>query len=153
MSKITKEKKQELEKELEYLKTEKRKEVIEKLQYAKGLGDLSENAEYTEARREQGLLEDRISEIEKILLNAEVVSKIDTHESVVFGSEIMLKKDKEEKSNKYKIIGENESVAEGIIGISESSPIGIALMNKKVGDEVLVSSPKGETKYKIEKIL
>ena len=152
MSKITKEKKVKLEKELEDLKQNKRKEIVERLRHARDLGDLSENAEYDEARRDQAILESLISEIEDILLNSEIVEKVKSHEVVVFGTNLELKKEDEDKSKIFRIVSKNETMDGNIIGISEESPMGKAIVGKKVGDTISVENPKGISRYKIIKI-
>ena len=146
---ISKEKKKELEKELEYLKTEKRMEIAEALETARGFGDLSENAEYHEARRAQAELEARIKEIENLLANAKVVSGSSKKDTVQIGATVVVKKGN--KKIEYQIVG----VAEADIlenKISNESPLGSALLGKKKGDEVEVETPNGKDKYKIVEI-
>ncbi len=147
MEYLTLEKKQLLESELEMLKTVRRKEIADALEYAKSLGDLSENAEYHQAREDQANCEDRISHIEQILKNAVIM---DTHEAgvVSVGSTVtVLKKgDKEEKT--YAIVGSEE--ADSIAGkISNESPLGQALLGKRKGDKVTVHAPKGNIEYTV----
>lgn len=146
---LTKEKLEELKKELEYLKIEGRREVAEHLQKAKEYGDLSENAEYNEAKDEQQRLETRISELEDIIRNAVLIKEGIKSDSVKIGSKITLKKDG--KTYQYIIVGQNE--ADPLNGkISNESPLGKALLNKKVGDLVEVLAPSGKIEYKIIKI-
>lgn len=141
---ITKEGKLELEKELEELKG-RRGEIAEKIASARDFGDLSENAEYDAAREEQGLVETRIAEIEEILQQAQII-KSSKSSKVGLGSTVELKSDS--KTVVYKIVGPVE--ANPIEGrISNESPIGKNLMGKKVGDEVVITTPKGETHYTI----
>lgn len=141
---ITKEGKLELEKELEELKS-RRGEIAEKIASARDFGDLSENAEYDAAREEQGLVETRIAEIEEILQQAQII-KSSKSSKVGLGSTVELKSDS--KTVVYKIVGPVE--ANPIEGrISNESPIGKNLMGKKVGDEVVITTPKGETHYTI----
>ena len=147
MEYLTLEKKQLLESELEMLKTVRRKEIADALEYAKSLGDLSENAEYHQAREDQANCEDRISHIEQILKNAVIM---DTHEAgvVSVGSTVtVLKKgDKEEKT--YAIVGSEE--ADSISGkISNESPLGKAILGKRKGDKVTVHAPKGNIDYTV----
>lgn len=142
---ISKEKYEELKKELEQLKTIERKKNAEDLEYAKSLGDLSENAEYHEARERQADVEDRIIQIEYTLKNSQIV---DSHRSgqVEVGTTINIKKDNKEAV--FQIVGAEE--ADMSIGkISYESPLGLALLGHKKGDEVIVTTPKGESKYKI----
>lgn len=147
---LTKEKFAELEKELAYLKADRRKEVAEHLEYAKKLGDLSENAEYHQAREEQAEVEDRIGRLENLLKNAKITL---THGSdvVTIGSTISVEREGDNKSMLYIIVGSEEAdTAQG--KISNLSPIGSALLGHKEGDIVSVSTPKGVAKYKIAKI-
>lgn len=142
--KITQSGKQELEKELETLKS-RRGEVAEKISEARDFGDLSENAEYDAAREEQGLIETRITEIENILLNAEII-KSDKKAGVQLGSVVEL----ETKGKKvaYTIVGPVE--ADPLNGrISNESPIGKALVGKKIGDNVIIETLKGSITYSI----
>ncbi len=142
---LTQEKFDELKKELEVLKTEKRKEVAQNLEYAKALGDLSENAEYHEARDAQAVLEDRIAKIEHILKNASIVSGAHS-DTVSVGSSVVVEKDG--KKTNYVIVGTEEvNVLEGKISIR--SPFGQAILGKKKGDTFSFETPNGEVSYKI----
>jgi len=144
---ITTEGRKELENELTELKG-RRQEVAAKIAEARDFGDLSENAEYDVAREEQGIVETRISEIENILINAEIIkgakkSKID------LGSRVELKTGS--KTVVYSVVGPVE--ADPLSGrISNQSPIGLALMGKKVGDKAVISTPKGDIEYEITHI-
>lgn len=141
---ITADGKKELESELTELKS-RRGEIADKISEARDFGDLSENAEYDAAREEQGLVETRIAEIEDILANA---SLIKTHKknTIDIGSKVELKTGHRQAI--YTIVGPVE--ADPLEGkISNESPIGMALYGKKVGDEVVISTPKGDLKYKI----
>jgi transcription elongation factor GreA len=141
---ITTDGRKELEAELEKLKG-RRGEIAEKIADARGYGDLSENAEYDAAREEQGLVESRIAEIEDILTNAEII-KASRASSVGLGSKVELKNGS--KTVHYHVVGPVE--ANPLEGkISNESPIGLALMGKKVGDSASVVTPKGEITYKI----
>src|SRR3989344_5148728 len=122
---ITKEKKQELELELVNLKGPKRKEIIESLEYAKSLGDLSENAEYHQTREDQGKLEARIAQIEQILQNSEVISRAGG-EIVDIGSFVTMQKEGGKGEKTYQVVGALE--ADTVSGkISNLSPIGLAM--------------------------
>ncbi len=144
---ITLEGRKELETELEELKAG-RAEIAEKIAAARDLGDLSENADYDAARDEQGQAETRIAEIEEILLNAEII-KAKSGSKIVVGSKVELKTNG--KNVSYQLVGPVE--ADPLEGkISNESPIGQALLGKKVGDTVEINTPKGKTEYKIEKI-
>jgi len=146
---LSKEKKEELQKELLESKTIKRKTILDALEYAKSLGDLSENAEYHQAREDQGKLEERIQYLETLLEESVVIEKKDS-DVVEIGSFVKVKKsDGEDKE--FTIVGQEE--ADFPAGkISHMSPIGEALMGKKKGDEIIVHTPKGDTKYKITKV-
>lgn len=145
--KLTIEGKQELEKELEKLKSQ-RSEATEKIVEAREFGDLRENSEYDVAREEQGILETRISEIESILQNVEII-KTGDKSKVAIGSKVELKF--ADKIVEYSIVGPIE--ANPLEGkISTESPIGQALMNKKVGDKVTISTPKANIEYEVSKI-
>jgi transcription elongation factor GreA len=147
---LTQEKHAELTKELELLKTERRKEVAEHLEYSKKLGDLSENAEYHQAREEQAEVEDRISRLENLLKDAVITS---THgkDVVTIGSTVRLEKHGDNKSMLYTIVGSEEAdTAQG--KISNLSPIGSALLGHKKGDQITVVSPKGKALYTIAAI-
>ncbi len=144
---ITEEKKKELEQELAELKGPKRKAIIESLAYAKSLGDLSENAEYHQAREDQGKLESRIAQVEKILQSAEVVHS-SGGDVVEVGSKVSVIKDGEKEPRHFQIVGAEEAdMAEG--KISNRSPFGAAIFGKKKGDSVKFKTPAGEANYKI----
>ena len=143
---LSKEKCKEFINELDYLKTTKRKEIADKLEYAKSLGDLSENAEYQEAREDQANIEKRIMDLETILQNTEVVEKHHS-EKVEVGSVVVVQKKGGEKT-KYQIVGSEE--ADSNCGkISNSSPIGEALTGKKKNDTISFQSPGGKVEYTI----
>lgn len=144
MYQITDEGKNELEAELAELKS-RRGDIADKIAEARDYGDLSENAEYDAAREEQGLVESRIAEIEDILLNAEII-KNGKSSKVSLGSKVELKTGK--KTVVYSIVGPVE--ADPLEGkISNESPIGEALMGKKVGDTATITTPKGDITYEI----
>ncbi len=144
---ITNEGKKELEAELDELKS-RRGDIADKIAEARDYGDLSENAEYDAAREEQGLVESRIAEIEDVLLNAEII-KSSRSSSVGLGSKVELKTGK--KTVTYHVVGPVE--ADPLEGkISNESPIGLALMGKKVGDSATISTPKGEITYDVVKV-
>lgn len=135
--------------ELNYLKTVKREEIKEAIAVAKGFGDLSENAEYDEARTEQAKTEARITELEALVENAivEDESKIDTS-IISLGSTVVVYDEEDEEEIQYSIVGSNETnPLEG--KISDLSPIGKALMGKRAGDEVSVETPIGSLKMKV----
>ena len=141
-----------LEQELSYLITVRRAEVAQKLKEARSFGDLSENAEYDEAKNEQGILEATIAELENIIANAEIVDddNISVNE-VGIGSIITVLRQGAEKSEKLQIVGSTEAdPAHG--KISDESPIGKAAMKKKIGDKFIVDAPIGELQFEILEI-
>jgi transcription elongation factor GreA len=147
MEYLTLEKKQLLEDELKNLKTVRRKEIADALEYAKSLGDLSENAEYHQAREDQANCEDRISHIEQILKNA-VIMESSLSGVIHVGSTVTVLKKGEKQERTYALVGSEE--ADSISGkISNESPLGQALLGKKKGDKVTVHAPKGEMEYSI----
>lgn len=148
---ITEDKKKALEEELKELKGPKRKEIIDTLEYAKSLGDLSENAEYHQAREDQGKLEGRIAKIEQILSTSQV-AKNTSGDTVGIGSSVTVLKEGEKDKKVYIIVGAEEAnMKEG--KISNKSPFGQALFGKKKGEQVSFSTPNGEVKYKIIEVL
>ncbi len=143
---LTKEGIQDLESELKEL-IEGRGAITERIKSARELGDLSENAEYSSARAEQDQAESRISEIEHILLNVQVIKKPKTDNKVQLGSNVVLKSD-EGKVREIQIVGTVE--ADPLNGkISDESPIGQAVLGKKEGEEVKIQTPVETTIYKV----
>jgi len=143
---ITKEGLARLEKELAYLKTAKRKEIAERIREAKELGDLSENAEYTEAKEEQAFTEGKIIELEYITKNSQVIKSGKSSSTVKVGSKIKVESDNQEFE--YIIVGSSE--ADPNNGkISNESPLGKALLNKKSGEVVSIEAPQGKKEFKI----
>lgn len=144
---ISKEKKIALEAELHELITVKRKEVIEAVEYAKSLGDLSENAEYHAAREAQGKLQTRIEEIENILKYSIVADK-KIGSTVDIGATVVIKKVADGSERTFTLVGAEEAdMAAG--KLSHKSPLGLALMGAKVGDTVSFETPSGATEYSI----
>lgn len=144
---ITDSGKKELEVELNELKS-RRGAIAEKIAEARDYGDLSENAEYDSAREEQGLVESRIAEIEDVLLNAEIITA-SRSSSVKLGSKVELKTGA--KTVSYHVVGPVE--ADPMAGkISNESPIGLALMGKKIGDIATITTPKGRIEYEVVKV-
>ena len=139
----------ELEAELEYLKSEKRKEISEKIKVARGFGDLSENAEYDEAKKEQGEVEVKIVNLEKMLKSAKVIDEdeIDTSK-VVVGTKVKILDIDFNEEAEYEIVGSTE--ANPATGkISDESPLGKALLGAVPNDVVKVISPNGEYEVKV----
>ena len=140
--------KTELERELDELKSQ-RSGIAQKIADARDYGDLSENSEYDTARTEQGQLEARISEIEEILQNASLIENTKTS-AIAVGATVTLQAGNG-KTVTYAIVGSVE--ADPLEGkISDESPIGRALLGKKVGDEVTIKTPRGEAGYKVTAI-
>ncbi len=141
-----------LEQELTYLITVRRAEVAQKLKEARSFGDLSENAEYDEAKNEQGILEATIAELENTIANAEVVDddSISINE-VGIGSVITVLRKGASAPEKLQIVGSTEAdPANG--KVSDESPIGKAAMKKKTGDKFIVEAPIGELQFEILEI-
>lgn len=141
-----------LEEELENLKVVKRKEVAAKIKEAREQGDLSENAEYDAAKDEQRDIEGRIEEIEKILKNAEVVVEDEVDfDKINIGCSVLVYDKEFDEEIQFKIVGSTE--ANSLQGkISNESPVGQALLGKKVGDEIQVETQAGVMEYKVLKI-
>lgn len=146
---LTKSGREKLVAELEDMKKSRRPQVIERIRRSKDYGDLSENAEYEDARNEQSFIEGRIQEIEYILKYAETVTNGHRGNEVSLGSEVTVSIEGE-KAN-YEIVGSAESDPSSG-KISSESPIGIALMGGKPGEVVVAATPGGDLKIKIEKI-
>ena len=138
-----------LNEELKHLINDKRKEVIERIREAAAHGDLSENADYAQAREEQSFIEGRIMEIEDMIKNAEIITHSTQHNIVTIGSTIKVNVNGEEKA--YSIVGSNEANP-GAGKISNESTVGKALLGKKVGDKVTISAPAGDKEYEIVSI-
>jgi len=138
-----------LEDELEFLKTVKRKEITEKIKVALGYGDLSENSEYDEAKNDQAFTEGRIIQLENMLKNAVVVDEADIPtDKVSVGSVVKVKDYEFDEEVEYFIVGSAEADPMEF-KISNESPVGSALMGKKVGEIVEVIVPNGTSKFEI----
>lgn len=141
-----------LEKQLEYLKNVRRAEVAQKLKEARSFGDLSENAEYDEAKNEQAILEAEIVDIEMKINNAEVVSDSDlSTDEIGVGSYVKLKDLELDEVMELQIVGSTEADPENN-KISEDAPIGIAALKKKVGDILEVEAPIGVIRMEVLEI-
>ena len=146
---VTDEGLQKLKEELEYLKGEKRKEVVEAIRVALSFGDLSENSEYDEAKNEQAKVEGRIAELEEMLKHVKVIddSKVTTDE-VNVGAKVKVYDETWEEEVEYSIVGSTE--ADPMANkISDQSPIGTALIGAKVGDVVDAETPGGIVKLRV----
>ena len=146
---LTSDRFEELQKELEELKTTKRIEISERLKRAKEYGDLSENAEYSEAKDEQAQVETRIFELEEMLKNVSIIKKNGAKDTVTIGGTVIVEKDGKELT--FQVVGSNEARPEEG-RISNESPIGVALLGKKVGDKAVITAPSGKVEYKIVRI-
>ena len=147
--KYTKQGFQDLVDELKYLKLTRREEIKEQIAIARGFGDLSENAEYDEARNEQAKVEARILELESLIENAEIIdeSMMDAR-SISLGSVVKLLDLDYDEEITYSIVGSNQ--ADPLEKkISDQSPIGRALMGKKAGENVTVLAPAGELRFRV----
>ena len=149
---LTSEGLEKLEKELEYLKTVKRQEVAAEIKVALGYGDLSENSEYDEAKNKQAQMEIRIVEIEAMLKNAKVIDEAEiSTDTVSLGCTVTVYDVEFDEEIEYSIVGSTE--ADPSNGkISDESPVGSALLGKKVGDIVEVPAPAGSIELKVVEI-
>jgi len=138
-----------LEDELHELKVVRRKDVAGKIKEARAQGDLSENAEYDAAKEEQAEIESRIAYVEKMLRNAEVIDEEDLDaDSINIGSKVKVLDMEFDEEIEYLIVGSTE--ADPLGGkVSNESPMGIALLSKKLGDIITVDAPDGPIQYKI----
>src|SRR5919198_4379499 len=146
---LTQEGYEKLKQEIEYLSTDKRREVAERIRVAREFGDIAENAEYDDAKNEQALLENRIALLEERLLNARVVTADEVSSDVVsIGSKVKLKDMDANKTVEYFIVGSAEAnPAEH--KLSNESPVGKAIIGRKKGEIVEVAAPRGSLKFKI----
>ncbi|ASB88140.1 transcription elongation factor GreA [Bacillus sonorensis] len=149
---MTEKGKQKLEEELEYLKTVKRKEVVERIKVARSFGDLSENSEYDSAKEEQAFVEGRITALDNMIRNAKIIEDDGENSNIVtLGKTVTFKELPDGEEESYTIVGSAE--ADPFEGkISNDSPIAKSLIGKQVGDEVTVQTPGGEMLVKIVKI-
>ena len=140
----------EIKKELDFLKLEKRPEIILALKEARAQGDLSENSEYDAARNEQALVESKIAELEKMVENAVVIKEVDT-DKVSIGTSVKIEYVDDGETDSYMVVGSKE--ADPFENkISNESPIAQAIIGKKIGDVVSVASPNGQYSVKILEI-
>lgn len=138
-----------LKQQLKYLKKVKRKEIAERLRETASFGDLSENAEYREAREAQSFLEGEILELENLIRNAKIIKPITIKETITIGSKVQVENEDEKKE--FQILSSVET--DPLKGkISIESPLGKALLGKKKGEKIQVRTPEGKTEYKILKI-
>ncbi|UTR14293.1 transcription elongation factor GreA [Salipaludibacillus sp. LMS25] len=148
---MTLEGKEKLEKELEFLKTERRKEVVERIKVARSFGDLSENSEYDSAKEEQAFVEGRIQQIETMIRNAEIIEEDKDSSVVSLGKKVTFKELPDGEEEQYVIVGRAE--ADPLEGkISNDSPMAQSLIGKGTGDQVVVSTPGGDMKVEITEV-
>ena len=149
---LTEEGKLELEKRLEYLKLVKRPEITERIKVARDFGDLSENAEYDAAKNEQALIEGEIAEIENKLKYAEIISADNVKKDVAaVGSTVTFTDLTDNKQYTFAIVGTTEADFKGQ-KISNESPIGKALLGRRVGDSCVVEAPAGSYSIRLDKV-
>lgn len=149
---MTQQGKKKLEEELENLIVNKRREIVERIKIARSFGDLSENSEYESAKDEQAFVEGRITTIEKMIRFAEIINDSDIAEDIVsLGRTVTFKELPDEEEETYSIVGSAE--ANPLEGkISNDSPIAMALIGKKIGDEVAIATPGGDMMVKITNV-
>lgn len=148
---LTPEKFEELKKELEHLKTVRRREVAEALEYARSLGDLSENAEYQEARDLQATIEERITHLENVIKEAKIVASDQRGDVIGLGSQVTIQKDGDKQDRTYTIVGSEEANIHEH-KLSYLSPLGEALLGKSKGDTFSFETPAGKQTYKVIKV-
>jgi transcription elongation factor GreA len=141
-----------LQKEIDLLRGEKRREVAERIRVAREFGDIAENAEYDDAKNEQAMLEHKIAQLEDRLLTARVITKKEISKDLVsIGSHVRLRDMQQNKTFEYHIVGSAEAnPAEN--KLSNESPVGKAIMGRKKGEVVEVAAPRGALKFKIMEI-
>ncbi len=146
--KMSRERYEEIEKELEYLQTVREKEVAEQIKEARSYGDLSENSEYDEAKTEQGKLYSKIAEYKNLLENAEIVEMTGKVGTIGIGSKVKVLDMEFNEEAEYQIVGSQE--ANPVLGrISDDSPFGRGLMGHKIGETVTVEAPVGALQFQI----
>jgi transcription elongation factor GreA len=150
---LTKEGYEKLKKEIDYLRTDKRREVAERIRVAREFGDIAENAEYDDAKNEQAMLEHRIAQLEERLLAARVIEKKEISKDVVsVGSHVRLRDVEAKQTVEYHIVGSTEANP-AQQRLSNESPVGRAILGRKKGETVEVETPRGsKLKYKILEI-
>ena len=148
---VSQEKFDEMVQELENLKTVRRTEIAKNLEYARSLGDLSENAEYQEARDLQAATEERVRKLEELVKHAKIQSVGKKKDVVGFGSQVSIRKQDSTEVHEYTIVGSEEAEMR-LHKLSHVSPLGAALMGKKKGDTFTFPTPNGKQTYTIEKV-
>lgn len=149
---VSQEKFDEMVKELDQLKTVRRTEIAESLEYARSLGDLSENAEYQEARELQAATEERIRKLEDLVKHARIAQDTNKKKDVVsFGSKVVIRKSGATDTHEYTLVGSEEADMREH-KLSHVSPLGAALMGRKKGEEFTFETPAGKQSYTVEKV-
>lgn len=149
---LTKEGLAQMEAELDYLKSEKRLEVAQKIKEALSFGDLSENSEYDAAKNEQAQVEEKINKLENMLKHAKIISEDEAApDSVTIGCKVTVYDEEFEEELEYTIVGSTEANPVNF-KISNESPVGKGLLGKKVGDVAVIDAPQGSLSFKILKI-
>ena len=149
---VSQEKFDEMVKELENLKTVRRTEIAKSLEYARSLGDLSENAEYQEARDLQAATEERIKKLEELVKRATIATTGVKKSEIGFNSKVAIRREGDTEVHEYTIVGSEEADMR-VKKLSHVSPLGSALMGKKKGDTFTFETPGGKQTYSIEKVL
>jgi len=149
--KMSEERLQELKDELFYLQTVREKEVAQQIKEARSFGDLTENSEYDEAKTEQGKLYAKIAEIKNLVENAEIVRASEKRDSVGIGSKVTVKDFEFGTEDTYEIVGSQEADP-SLYHVSDDSPFGKGLLDKKIGDIIEVEAPVGTMKFEILRI-
>lgn len=148
---VSQEKFDEMAKELEHLKTVRRTEIAKSLEYARALGDLSENAEYHEARDLQAATEERIKKLEELVKHSKILTDGKKKNEVSFNSVVAIRREGASEIHEYTIVGSEEADMR-VKKLSHLSPLGAALMGKKKGDVFTFETPSGKQTYTIEKV-
>jgi transcription elongation factor GreA len=150
--KMSSERYKEIVEELHYLQTVGEKEISEQIKEARSFGDLSENSEYDEAKTQQGKLYSKIAELQELLENAEIIEKTDMiKDAVSIGSRVRIENLDTGEESVYQIVGSHESnPLEG--KISDESPVGSAIIGKRVGEDVTIQTLMGKVRYRIESV-
>jgi transcription elongation factor GreA len=149
---LTREGFEKLQEEFRYLTEVRRREVADRIRQAREFGDISENSEYDDAKNEQYLLERRISEVQRRLRNSKIVDPAGAESgSVDLGTRVTLRVVGKDEERTFEIVGANESDP-GSGKLSHASPVGRAVLKRRVGEKVTVSTPRGATEYEIVNI-
>lgn len=146
--KMSRERYEELREELQYLQTVREKEVAEQIKEARSFGDLSENSEYDEAKTEQGKLYSKIAEMKNVIDKAEIIETVLKSDIVSLGNKVRVIDMETEEEAVYQIVGSQEANPMQS-RISDDSPIGKGLLNRKKGEIAIIDAPAGEFKFKI----